>query len=78
MSFRTTVAFPCNNNLFSKNTYLLTCLRVINVRDSRSIENNNKHAENDTEEEGGGQLEDGLAVEPEHVQELRVDEESVA
>ena len=56
----------------------MTCLRIINVSDSRSVENNNKHAENDEEEKGSGQLEDGLAVEAEHVQELGVDKESVA
>ena len=50
----------------------------VDVLDRGNIEDDHKHSEDKGHQEGGVQLEDGLAVEPQHVQELGVDKESVS
>ena len=50
----------------------------VDVLDRGNIEDDHKHGEDESHQEGGIQLEDGLAVQPQHVQELGMDEESVS
>ena len=50
----------------------------VDVLDRGNIEDDHKHCEDESHQEGGVQLEDCLAVEPQHVQELGMNKQSVA